>query len=382
MPANLPAEARAKWIKVLEARTKEEKLKALQEYLSAIPKHKGTENLVREVRRKIARLRKEIEEERKKSRGKAPGFAIRKEGDIQLVLLGFPNSGKSSIVKVLTGAKTEINERPFTTLKPVPGALIHKGVIIQLIDAPSLMEDGSSWNKKILLLARNADGLLIVLDAVNKPRGQLIKILSILKRSRISIIKPSCVVEFKRGPYSSPVIVINGKLKDCTIEDVRKMLIDYSLNNVKVTIWGEGTLSEIEEQLSGVILYKPTIILLNKSDLIKTIIDFSDIAPGVPVLYTSTLLRHGFKELGELILNTMDLIRVYTKEPFKKEPSERPLIIKRGATVMDVAEKIHRDLIKRFRYAKIWGKSVKYPGTKVGIDHVLEDGDIIEIRAY
>jgi len=153
MPANLPKEARVKYQKVLEAKTKEEKLKALQEYLSAIPKHKGTENLVAQVRHQIAKLKREIMEEKELKRRitKGGGYNIKKEGDLQYVLVGLTKTGKSSLFSILTGAKSEIDDRPFVTTRPIVGTLNYEGVLIQLIDLPSIMEGNEDWNDLIFL---------------------------------------------------------------------------------------------------------------------------------------------------------------------------------------------------------------------------------------
>ena len=124
MPANLPAEARAKWVKVMEARSIEEKIRALEEFLSAVPKHKGTENLRLWARKRLAELREQLEERKRKKTGRGPRFFIEKEGAAQAIVVGPPNTGKSSIVALLTGAKTRVADYPFSTLEPVPGMLL------------------------------------------------------------------------------------------------------------------------------------------------------------------------------------------------------------------------------------------------------------------
>ncbi len=384
MPANLPAEARAKWIKYLEARTKEEKLAALQEYLSAIPKHKGTENLVKQVRRKIAKLKAEIEEERtRRRRGRgAPGVAVEKEGDVQLVLVGFTNSGRSSILSMLTRARVRVDPRPVATSIPVPGMMDYGGVLIQLVEAPPLIEGADRWNSKIFLLVRNADGVLVVLDASADPASQFVRIKRMLEGAGILLGRPKFKVEVKRGPYPQPQVIINGTLLDGTPDDVRRMLIDYGFSNVRIVVSGVARLEDVERSVTGYYIYKPAIVLLNKAEHLgkDTLKAVREVVGGLPLLPVSAARRRGFEELGSLILRELELIRVYTKEPGEPNPSKRPLVLRRGATVMDVAERIHRMFVKRFRYARVWGRSVKFQGSKVGLDHVLEDGDIVEIR--
>lgn len=165
MPANLPAEAKAKLAKYSEARTIEEKIRALEEFISSVPKHKGTENLMLWARRRLAELREELElRKRKKVGGGGPQFFVEKGGVAQVVLLGPPNVGKSSILARLTNAKPEISPYPFTTKTPVPGMLVYEDVQIQLVDTPplNLVDTDSSLNNRVLGLARNADAIILV----------------------------------------------------------------------------------------------------------------------------------------------------------------------------------------------------------------------------
>jgi len=380
MPANLPKEAKVKYQKVLEARTKEEKLKALQEYLSAIPKHKGTENLVAQVRHQIAKLKREIQEEKelKKRLSSRSGYNIKKEGDLQYVLIGFTKSGKSSIISKITNAKVEISEREFTTTKPYLGMLNYEGVLIQLIDTPSLMEGNEDWNNIIFSLVRSADGLVIVLDGSLDIIEQYNKIKEILKENGILIGKRKFYIKLRRSPFNENKILLFGKVKDVTEENLYKVLKDYGIKNVILEFYGEASLDEFEKALVENIIFKPSIILINKADLLKDFPKFD--FDGIPYLYCSSLTNLNLEKIGELIFISSGMIRVYTKEPNEKEPSKKPLVIRKGTTVIEVAEEIHRDLAKLFKYARVWGKSVKIQGEKVGPNHVLEDGDIIEIR--
>mgnify|MGYP001773104647 CR=1 FL=1 len=376
MPANLPAEARAKWAKVLEAKTKEEKIKALQEYLAAVPKHKGTEKIVSQVRHQIAVLKREIDEEKSK-KGGGYGFSIEKEGDVQVVMVGFTGSGKSALLSRLTGAKVEIGDHPYTTTRPVPGVLKHGGVLIQLVEAPAIIREGGKWNDMVFSLVRNADGVLLVIDGSHNPEDQLSKLLLMFEDYGLLLGDERCKIEIKRGPYPHIQVIVHGRLIDATIDDVRKLLNDYRITNAQVTIWGEATLDDVERFIMGNVMYKPGIILVNKADLIK---DKIKLHVQLPVLYVSATNGTGLDLLGDLLIKTLKLIRVYTKEPNEAKPSSRPLVLKEGSTVRDVAERIHKMFAQRLKYAKIWGNSVKYPGEKVGGDHVLLDGDIIELK--
>jgi len=388
MPANLPPEAKAKWIKVMEARTVEEKIRALQEFISAVPKHKGTENLLYWARRRLAELKEELEERRRKRTGhRGPSFFIEKEGAAQIVMIGLTNVGKSLLLSKLTNAKVEVSEYPYTTKLPVPGMLKYKDIQFQLIEAPALMpgaSKGVAWGTKVLGLVRNADGLMIVLDTSNNPLKQLKIILDELYSSNIYVRKPKGQVVIEKGRGTTGVkVVLSGKLIGCTVNDVVKLLEGYRIYNAIVKVIGEVTLDDVEKAIFGNVTYKPTIIIANKIDIEGALENYKKlrkiIPKVIPVIPVSALKGMGLDVIGEVLFKTLNLIRVYTKQP-NKEPSSTPLVLRRGATVYDVAEHIHKDFVKYFKYAKIWGPSAKYPGIRVGLEHQLEDGDIVEIH--
>ncbi|MCS7139163.1 MAG: TGS domain-containing protein [Candidatus Nezhaarchaeota archaeon] len=388
MPTNLPAEAKARWLKVLEAKSPEEKLQALQEFLSAIPQHKGTEKLRAQVRAKIASLRREIEERRiKKSGGRGPKIFIEKEGDAQIVLLSTTGAGRSSLLRALTNAKPEIAQRPFTTTRPVPGMYISDDIMYQLIEAPPVVKgsaDGEAWGSIIMTLVRNADGVIILLDASSDPIGQLNLILDELEKAGITVMKPKARVEVSRGTSREPQVIVKGRLVGCTVDDVKRLLISYKLFNSKVVIDGEAELDDVEEAILGGKIYKPAIVVANKIDLVRdrSVIELlKEKCHPLPVIEVSCTTSIGLESIGKYIFNQLELMRIYTKEPWEDKPASRPLVLKRGATVQEVAEHIHSKLAKNLKYARVWGPSVKYPGEKVGRDHVLADGDIVELKA-
>ncbi|MEM0457903.1 MAG: TGS domain-containing protein [Sulfolobales archaeon] len=386
MVTNLPPEARAKFVKYQEARTPEEKLQALQEFLSAVPKHKGTENLVRWIRRRMAELREEIEErKRSSSRGGGRSFFIAREGDVQIVMLGLMKSGKSSILKTLTNARVIVSDTPSLTTAPIPGMFVYKDIYFQLIEAPSLSEDPEARiNRMSISLARNADCLLLVIDLSRDPVYQYSYVRKLLEDEGIKITKPRGRIEIIRSSGSTGVSIINfGRLLDASIDDIRKLLESYKIQGVEVRIYGEISLEDIESYLIGVSHYKPTIIIASKKDLDPKGFNCEmlrkEVEKEIPILCTETSDQNNLIRIGDLIIETMDLIRVYTKPPHG-EISKRPLVLRRGATVLDVARAVHEDLYKGFLYARVWGPSVRYPGVRVGRDHVVKDGDIIEIH--
>jgi len=391
MVTNLPAEAKAKWIKVMEAKTPEEKLKALEEFLAAVPKHKGTEKLIGRVRRQMAILRREIEERRKRRAGKGPKFFVEKEGAAQVVILGLANSGKSQLLRKLTNAKPQVSPIPYTTRTPVVGMMPFEDIKFQLVEAPALFKGaakGAGWGLKTLGLVRNADAVLIVLDGTSNPVEQLKTILKELEEARISIGKPKGKVEIIRKSAGGIQVVVFGKIVDGNVKDIEKLLRDYRIHHALVKIYGEVSLDDFESSIFGSVTYKPAIVLVNKSDklpreALKDIVKEiqSILGSHVRVIPTSAIKNVNSSMLGKLLFDLLDLVRVYTKQPGEDKPSPEPLVLRKGATVLDVAERIHSKLCENFKYAKIWGPSAKYPGERVGKNHVVMDGDIIEIHA-
>ncbi len=387
MVTNLPAEARAKFAKYMEAKTLEEKIKALEEFISSVPKHKGTENLLYWAKKRLAELREELEERKRKKTGRGgPSFFIEKEGAAQVVLLGFTKAGKSALLRRLTGAKVEVSDYPYTTKTPVPGMLQYEDIQFQLVEAPSIIPEGGGWNTRVIGLAKNADGLIIVLDVSQDPIDSFTRLSSYLKDHGLLISRPRgyVVIEKSRG-IKGIQIISYGRLM-CTHEDIKKLLESYRIYNAVVKVYGEVELDDVEKALFEHTMYKPTMVLLNKIDLIsrselKYIVEkLRSLVPSeIPIMCVSALTGENLGYIGSTLFKILELIRVYTKPPTGK-PSEKPLVLRRGATVLDVAKAIHSDLYEKFAYARIWGPSAKYPGQRVGANHVVEDGDIVEIN--
>jgi len=384
MPANLTAEAKSKWNKVVLAKTPEEKLQALQEFLSSIPKHKGNERLRAQVKRKIALLKVELEERKKSRKSVKSHYFIDKEGVVaQIVILGLTNVGKSSLLSLLTNATPEVNSRPYTTIEPIPGVMHVKDMRLQLIEAPALTPNSS--NSMQLNLARKADGLILMVDALSNPYEQLKLLLKELEKARLTIEKPKSKIEIDKNVKGDLQIAVFGKLNGCTVEDVKKLLLSYGVRKGAVKIYGETSLEEIEDHLLELSNeYKPAIIVVNKvenNDLKNGLVELENLVNDTPIITISCLLKNGLDEIGEALIKKLEIIRVYTKEPTEKEASKEPIILKEGATIGDLAKEIHSELYKNFKYARVWGPSSKFPGEKVGLNHLLKDGDIVEIHA-
>jgi len=389
MPANLPAEAKHKWSEVATAKNPQEKIQKIEEFLSLVPKHKGTERLRGQAKRQIALLRKEIIERKQRKIGKGgPKFFLEKEGAAQIVILGPTKVGRSSLLVAVTNAKVEVSDYPYTTREPTPGMLQYKDLQFQIIEAPALAE-GSSESEfrdvQTLALARNADGLLLMVDLSQNPSKQLSMIINELEKARIIIEKPRAKVEIEKQHLGAGLrVIIIGRLVDCNLKDVENMLKSYRISDGVVKIYGEATLDDVEDVIFESTIYRPAIVIANKIDIPEASERLRElkniVGTETRILPVSCKTRIGLELLGKEIFESLDIIRVYSKEPDKKEHSPKPFILKKGATVLDVAKQIHSDFYKQFAYAKVWAKRLTFSPQKVGLSFLLEDGDIVEIH--
>jgi ribosome-interacting GTPase 1 len=390
MPANLPPEAKKKYHEASLARKPEEKIKKLQEFMSMFPKHKGTENLRAQVKRKISVLKKEIADKKQKKTGAATGprVFVEKEGDAQVVILGPTNVGRSSLLSTLTNSKVAVLNYPYTTTEPTPGMFNYHDLQLQMVETPAIMKgssEGGSWGLQTLTSARNADGLVLMVDLSQDPVKQLSLINSELDKSKILTKKPSARIEIEKKHMGAKLkFIVLGKLVNCTVKDLMRLLKSYGVRDATVKIWGEATLDDVEEAIFEGKVYRPAIIIANKADhpLAAERLEQLKKAAGknMKVIAVSCATKEGIKELGSEIFGMLDIMRVYTKEPNKRDASPRPFTIKKGSTVFDLAKRIHSDFYEQFSYAKIWGKRLRFSPQRVGGTFELEDGDTVELH--
>jgi len=390
MPTNLPPEAKDKWEEAEAAKNPREKLRLLEEFLSLVPQHHGTSRLCVQVKKQITNLRKEIEEKKRKKTGKtAPKSFLEKEGAAQIALIGLTKVGKSSLLTAVTNAKVEVSPNPYATRELVPGIMNYNDIQFQIVEAPALMEGasaGKAWGPKTLATARNADGLIIMVDLSQDPIEQLSTTLAEMESAQIVVVKPKARVEVDRRSTGVGMhITVFGKLADCTFKEVEELLKGYHVTDAVVKIYGETTLKEVENAIFESTVYKPAVIVANKIDArgarnrLKLLETYA--GKKLPIVAISCYTGSGLENLGEVLFKTMSIIRIYTKEPNEKDYSEKPFILKRGATVYDLAKNIHSDLSEKFSFARVWAKRLPYSPQKAGSSFVLEDGDIVEIHA-
>jgi len=329
MPANLTPQYLQAEAKFKSARLFEEKLSALNEMIATIPKHKGTDKMVADLRKKLKKL-KEENQTREKSGKRKDLYYVEKEGAGQIILAGYPNSGKSSLLSGLTNALSEIAEYPFTTTRTIPGMMEYENINFQLVDTPAISPDYmESW---IIQVIRNADFLWLVCDVSDDNVTNTIDfILEKLKSHKINPVKE--ITQETEANYDTVFL-------KCMIV-ANKMDIEKSSDNLII-------LKELYSDRFNII--------------------------GV-----SALNKMYFEELKKATYENSGIIRVYTKIPGKEPDRTKPFIMKKGTTVINAAQQIHKDFALKFRYARIWG-SEKYQGQMVERNYILKDEDIIEFH--
>jgi len=391
MPTNLPPEAKDKWAEVEATNDPKLKLQKYQEFLSAVPQHKGTMKLRGTIKKKMATIRKDLDDKKRKGTGKSgggPKIFIEKEGAAQIALLGMTNVGKSSLLAAVTNAKVEVSPNPYTSRVPVPSIMNYLDIRFQIVEAPAMMEgsaDGKAWGMATLGSARYADGLILMVDLSQNPVYQLELVLGEMEKARILVSRPKGRVDIDRKHAGVSLRIINvGRLIGCTMRQVEDLLKSYRINDAIVKISGEVTLDDVEDAIFESTIYKPALIVANKLDLKSAEANLrrleAHVAGRLPIIAISCEQKRGLEQLGGALFNSLEIIRVYTKEPGERLPSTNPFTLKHGATLHDLAKSIHGEFVKDFSYARVWAKRLPFSPQKAGLNFVLEDGDIVEIH--
>lgn len=338
MPANLTPQYLKAEEEYKRAQTPEEKLAALRQMLATIPKHKGTEKLQAEIKSKIKKLREELQEGKKKGK-RGHSVRIPREGAGQVVLVGPPNTGKSSLLAALTAANPQIGPYPFTTHQPQPGMMPWQNVKVQLVDLPPITE--SYLESYVPGMINAADAALVVADlSSDEILDDLEECLGRLERARIYLT-------------SFP-----ERHSDAATEDGDERRLTEALPKKALLVANKLDADGAQDRLE---------LLREAYD------DRFEIRP------VSVQSGEGLGELRDRIWEFLDMIRVYTRPPGQPVDRESPFTLPAGSTVMDLAEHIHRELAEKLKSARVWGEGV-YPGQPVARDHVLHDGDIVELH--
>lgn len=388
MSTNLSPEAKLAEQEYNDATNLEEKIVKLEKFISLVPKHKATEKLVARLRSRLVKYKSELEDDkrRQKSLSKGPTWVIAKEGDAQISLVGVANSGKSQLIQILTGSNSKVGDYPYTTEKPLPGVLDCDGAIIQLIDLPSIFPNIRTESKNgamLLSQIRASDLIVFVIDLSDDPKEQMDILIEELYNGSIRVNKERPPLELRKTGSGGAILIGESRV-DATREEIIEIIHDQGIYNFSLKILKPMTLSDVVEALDYSLAYSKGIIVANKGDKegskenyqkLKELYEKQFII--VPV---SAIKGEGLELLQETIFQQLNLVRIKSKEP-NGGIAPKPIVLSTGATVADVAKIIHTRFYDQFKQAKIYGPSAKFEGQSVGLNHVLKDGDIVEIFA-
>jgi len=327
MPTNLTPEYYKIEERFREAKTNEEKIELLEEMMRVIPKHKGTDHLRADLRRKLSKL-KDASEARKKTSRQASAFHIDKEGAGQIAIVGPTNTGKSAFVAAMTNATPEVASFPFTTWQPTPGMMPIENIQVQLIDTPAL--DRDFLEPELLDLLRRTDMILILVDLQSFPFDQLETSVATLEQAGIIHIDRLDHYPDDRRWYTKPILVVVNKCDDET-----------QLEDFKVFC----------ELLEG----------------------------GWSCIPISAQTGFGIDGLKQAVFDRLNIIRVYSKAPGREADETSPFVLDAGSTVEEFAGEVHQDFVAKLKTARLWGSS-DFDGQMVSRDYILKDGDVIELK--
>jgi ribosome-interacting GTPase 1 len=305
-----------------------EKLAALREMIALLPKHKGTEKMLADLRKRLSKLEDEAAHAPRGGHRTEVGH-VKREGAGQWVLLGPPNAGKSALLAALTHAHPEVGEYPFTTRAPLPGMMEFEDVQVQLVDTPAVAEGHTE--PYLPNLAHDADGVLLVLDVTADDTASAVGLLrELLARARVWPRTRPLPPNAPPFLQPKPVLILGNKAEE-----------------------DDGTFAALAREAVG-------------ADL-----------PFFPV---SAVTGAGLETLREVLFHELKRIRVYGKEPGKKPDLARPFVLPEGATINDLAVHVHKEIAERLKFARLWGHA-KFDGQQVDRHHVLADRDVVELHA-
>ncbi len=327
MPANLPPEYLEAEQRYRQAQTLPEKINALKEMMALVPKHKGTEKLRVDLKRRWAKLNQELQKRPKTTARAQVLDHIEKEGAGQVVLVGPPNSGKSTLLATVTKAQPLIADYPFSTFKPTVGMMPFEDIQIQLIDLPPIWEHTEPW---VFSLIRNADLVTLVISLSEPgPEEELLSLLALLGKAKISLLG-----EAPSEPLSA------GAPK-------RALLV-----GTKLDAQGASSNAQSLQALYGT---------------------------EFPLVCISAHRGENLEAMKRLMFEGLEIVRVHTKKPGQPADKANPYILPKGSTVLELAEAIHHELAKNLKYARVWGSS-EFDGQRVERNFILQDGDVVELH--
>ena len=358
-----------------------EKIQAIKDEMAKTQINKATEHHIGLLKAKLSKLKREQEEIKSKGSGSSVGFDVKRTGDATVVFIGLPSVGKSTLLNRLTGAKSAVGAFQFTTTTVVPGMMEHRGARIQVLDLPGIIKGastGKGLGKRVLAVAKSADLVLIILDVFQPYHEEVIRTELGNIGIRLDQKPPNIVIEKTGdGGLSVSQQVPITKMSVNLLKDILRV---YGINNGRILIREDIDSEQLIDYISGNKFYVESLTIMNKIDLVNQGF-MNELQEKIKskIIPISADADINVNALKDAIYEKLDFIRVYMRPKGGETDYKEPLIIRRNSTILDVCNKLHRDLKKDFRYGLVWGKSVKFGGQRVGINHTLEDEDVLTI---
>lgn len=346
-------------------------------------RNKNTEYHLGQLKAKLAKLRRElIAPSGGGGGGPGIGFDVARSGQATVTVIGFPSVGKSTFMSKLTGTHSEAASYEFTTLTTVPGQMTYNGARIQILDLPGIIEgakDGKGRGRQVIAVARTCNLIFIVLDVL-KPLNDLAILTNELEGFGIRLNKKPPAITVKKKESGGVAITNTVPLTKIDAQEIRAVLQEYRMSNAAVSIHQpDATIEDFIDVVEGNRVYIPAIFVLNKIDAIS--IEELDLLYKIPnSVPISSKLWLNIDELLEVMWDKLNLVRIYTKPRGQQPDYSSPVVLQRGkCTVEDFCNAIHKEIVKQFKNAMVWGTSAKHArGQKVGLDHVLEDEEQVQ----
>ncbi|KAF7320181.1 Developmentally-regulated GTP-binding protein 2 [Mycena kentingensis (nom. inval.)] len=359
-----------------------EKIKEIEEEMARTQKNKATEYHLGLLKAKLARYRAQLLEPVSKSGPAGVGFDVQKAGDARVALIGFPSVGKSTLLSKTTHTASEAAAYEFTTLTAIPGVIEHQGARIQLLDLPGIVEgasQGRGRGRQVVSTAKTADLIVIMLDATkSEEQKRLLEIELDAVGIRLNKHKPDIV--FKKKTTGGISFTTTVKLTGTDEKTIRTILASYKLHNCDVMIREDITTDDFIDVLIGTRKYIPCLYVYNKIDAIS-LEQMNKLAHTPNTVVISCEMDLNLDYLIERMWAELNLVKVYTKKRGAHPDLSDPICLRKGATIEDVCNGVHRSLATNFRYGLVWGKSSKFNphAQKVGLSHQVQDEDVVSI---
>lgn len=348
----------------------QDRIEAIQKEIRETPYHKGTEHFIGLMRARIARLKDKLIDKQSKGKGGGGGggYAVKKQGDATIVLVGPPSSGKSTLLNKLTNAQSKVAPYEFTTVSVIPGMMEYKNAKIQILDVPGLIEgaeEGKGRGREVLSVIRGCDLILLMTDI--KRKKAIENISNALERNGIRINKKKPEIKIDKKLSGGLIIHTNIK-QDSSKETIKEVISEMGLKNGEITIKEKVSIDDLIDAFSKNRVYIPALFIVNKIDLLNKNLNYENIIP------ISAETNTGIDNLLEKIWQKLDFINVYLVKKDEEPSKKGPLVVQNGINLASVANKIGEDFAKNIDHAVIWGNGAKFPGQEVSLSTKVEEG--------